>query len=171
MMAEKEWIGLESALERMATDYDKFRDLSLKQRKALIENNIPALSAVLLEMEDVADSIFLMDDRRRMHMEILSEGCEKEILNLEDLLDEWPSYEASSLRENAKRLRGIRAEIEALAKVNAVLIRSSREFLQATVEAIVRGPNSKRAMQKAYGSNGMIQREKPVVRNMLNRRG
>jgi hypothetical protein len=171
MQANHEWTGLTAALERMASDYEQFRLLSLKQRKALIENDVPAITAVLLEMEDVADSIFLMDDRRRMHMEILSEGSAKEILNLEELVDLWPTFESAPLLQNAKRLRTLRAEIESLAKVNAALIRSSREFVQATIEALVRSPQSGRVVQKAYGSNGLMQREKPVVRNMLNRRG
>ena len=143
----------------------------MRQRTALIENKLTDLTTVLTEMEDVADSIFLMDDRRRMHMEILSEGAPREVLNLEDMLDLWPTFDGMAILATANRLRKVRAEIEALTKVNAALIRSSREILQTPVEALVRIPNPKTPMQKVYGSDGAIPRERPAVRNLLNKRG
>ena len=169
MSVQKEWQGLKAALEKMLLDYTRFKELALKQRKALIENDIPTLTAVQADMEIVADAVFLMDDRRRMHMEILSEAGNRELVNLRELAELWPDLDFKPLEETAAKLRAIRQDIEAVVRVNAALIRSSRNLIQTTVEAIVRGP--KKHQQKTYGSTGTMNLEKAPARNLVNRKG
>ncbi len=169
MSVQKEWQGLKAALEKMLQDYTRFKELALTQRKALIENDIPSLTTVQAEMEIVADAVFLMDDRRRMHMEILSEAGQRELVNLRELAELWPDLDFKPLEETAAKLRAIRQDIEAVVRVNAALIRSSRNLIQTTVEAIVRGPN--KHQQKTYGSTGTMNLEKAPARNLVNRKG
>lgn len=172
MHVEKEWQGLKTALEKMVVDYTHFKGLALKQRRALIENDVPTLTTILTEMETVADSVFLMDDRRRMHMELLSEAGDREMVNLRELAELWPELDFKPLEEAAAKLRVLRQEIEALVKVNAALIRSSRNLIQATVEAIVQSPGANGVKpQKVYGANGAMCRDKTPVRNLLNKKG
>lgn len=172
MQAEQQWMGLARSLEQMAVDYDQFRDLCLKQRRSLIQNEHAALASISREMEILADDIYLMDERRRMHMEILSEASDREMLNLEELADLWPSFDFESIRVAAKRLRAIRTEIDKIVRVNAALIQSSRGLIQATMEAIVRIPDALHPIsQKVYGANGVMAPSRPAVRNLLNRKG
>lgn len=172
MKMEKEWQGLKASLEKMLVDYGHFKVLALRQRKALIENNVAELTVILTEMETVAEAVFLMDDRRRMHMELLSDAGNREMVNLRELAELWPELDFKPLEETAAKLRALRSEIEGLVKVNAALIRSSRALIQHTVECIVQGPRSKNAKsQKGYGSDGAITRDKLPARNLVNRKG
>ena len=172
MHAEQQWQGLRTALEKMFFDYSQFRELCLKQRRALIQNEHKELILIAQEMESLASAIFLMDDRRRMHMEILSEASDREIVNLDELADLWPNFDFEPIRVAAKQLRGMRSEIEKLVRVNAALIQSSRNLIQSTVEAIVRIPDSKHPVsQKVYGANGVMTPNRPPVRSLLNRKG
>jgi len=161
-----------SALEQLVSLHETFRGASQRQRRALIEHDVDGLTVILTEMENLADEIFLVDSRRRMHMEILSESDDREILNLKELALLWPSMDFSPLSAAADRLRTLRAEIEQLTRVNTALINASRQLVQTTVEAIVRAPlKADTVAQKTYGSTGSMNRDKSPARNLINRKG
>jgi len=171
MQPEQEWIGLKASLESLVAEYENFRVLCVRQRKALIENDITSLSTVLPQLEASADSILLIDDRRRMHMEILSEASTHEMLNLRELASEWPNLDFTCLEDSAAKLRAIRKEIEGVVRTNAALINSSRHIIHLTLDALVHLPEAgARTAQVIYGAQGTVQRNS-TVRNLLNRKG
>lgn len=174
MLGEKDWNGLKSALEQMFADYHKFLELSKRQKRALIEHKVDDLREILLDMEVVADSIFLMDARRRMHMEILAEMQQKEILQISELLKLYPDVNATTYLSIVADLRSIRKDIERITHVNAALINSSRQIIQTTVEAIVHAPSEKAQISstKTYGSDGAMRKARSIVpRNLFNQKG
>jgi hypothetical protein len=174
MLGEKEWHGLQAALEQMRTDYQRFLELSKKQKTVLIQHDASALQEVMAALEQTADSIYLMDARRRMHMEILADMQGKEVLRLLDLVALWPELDATPFATLVKDLQTLRTDIEAITRINSALIQSSRQFLQATVEAVVLAPGEKKNVQatRTYGADGQLRKARTQVpRNLINRRG
>ncbi|GEM_PF-2743600 len=174
MLGEKEWQGLQAALEQMLVDYRKFFDLCRKQKQALIQHRVDELQSIINELENCADSIYLMDSRRRMHMELLADMRGQDVLRLLDLVKLWPEVDATPFTNLLQDLQNIRKEIEGISKINAALIQSSRQMLQATVEAVVMAPGEKaRALAtRTYGADGQMRKTRTQPpRNLINRRG
>ena len=169
---EQEWEGLRTALEKLALDHEHFCELSLRQRTALIENRVDDLNVVLVELETLADGIFQMDTRRKLHMERLADFSGSDVLNLKDLAGRWSQLDIETLEAPARRIRKARTQIASLTQTNTALIQNARQLNHAMVVAMVRIPSTG-AMRsnKVYGSNGATHRTEPAVRNIINRRG
>lgn len=173
MEAELHWNGLRTALEKLVLDYGRFREAILKQRRALMEHRIEELLQVNHELEGIADTIFSMDARRRMHMEILSELAQSEVLQLDGLAGLWPQFDFAPLQTAAQQLRDVRADLEQVVRINTSLIESSRNLNQVMIEAMLRKPtNPQTPVQKVYGANGLMHTDaRAQSRSLLNRRG
>lgn len=174
MLGEMEWQGLQAALEQMLVDYKKFYELCRKQKHALIQHQVDELQIIINDLENCADSIYLMDSRRRMHMELLADMRGQDVLRLVDLIQLWPEMDAAPFTALLHDLQSIRKEIESISKVNAALIHSSRQMLHATVEAVVMAPGEKTKIQatRTYGADGQLRKSRTQPpRNLINRRG
>lgn len=172
MKAEQELSGLKSVLSRMADDYGAFRNLALRQRKSLIENDMETLREVLIEMETLADGIFRKDEHRIAHLAALSKESGKEVLDVRSLATLWPDLDFNPIFEIVDRLKAFRNEIEKLVEVNRSLIQSSRKSIQLFMEALVQDPDLRSRRQgKTYDASGIMTSKTGVVRNLVNRRG
>lgn len=94
-----------------------------------------------------------------------------EILTLQELAKYWPDFDSTEIFASADKLRTIRTDLIKVTKLNTALTLRAQSYVQSMVNLLVRIPGKGNTRPKVYDAKGKLNRSKPAVRNLLNRRG
>lgn len=173
MAVEKEWELLGVILTRITELYERYREVLLAQRRAVIENNVQNMLTLNGEMEIINESLTRLEQRRLGHMIALSESAGCEILNIQDLVSVFPHLDGAGLQVKASALKTIVAAVRRLTHTNADMIEMSRKVVKVTMHTILsQNVDPRDKAWRTYGVSGTYARtvkREPV--HLVNRRG
>jgi hypothetical protein len=132
-----EWSNLSAILERLCYYYTKCRDALIVQKQAVIQNNVQELMRIQTELESVGESIARMEARRAQVMDKLARSASREIVNLADLIAEFPTCDPKALLPHRETLRRLQVEIRRLTGTNAEILELSRSIVQNSMRTIL----------------------------------
>ncbi|MBF0431974.1 MAG: flagellar export chaperone FlgN [Fibrobacteria bacterium] len=169
-----EWQKLESNLSRQLINYEKCLDTGLKQRIALVNNNLEQNQAINKAQDRlIARSQTLEQERvgivKEFCMSLLKNGygsfLNDEAIKCEELYPYMPEEIAETIKNQVALLKTKVAQIKELHTINVALIQSARTINHATIQIITGLSDKKPAQQsKTYGTNGqMVQNKKQKI--------
>lgn len=172
MSIDKEIKGMVQLLARMADDYDRFQELVLDQRAALVENNVTKLGSILPQMENITEQIFAKNDNRIAFMTLISQKYGSELQKIAEIQAAFPDEDYTELMKVSERVQNTRNEVAHQVEVNAALLHSATHKNQMLMEAVLRVPaRFKAGVTPTYNAKGSTAVRKNEAINLFNRRG
>jgi len=173
MNFEKEFETLALVLGKMREQYAKFKDMLIKQRAAIIANNITELAEILTQIESVTESINRLDDRRAYNSDILVENAGLESKTIRDIVKAYPEFDGAKLETVALELKKEVMEVKNISASNAELLEISRSIIKETMKTIMtQNTDPRDKAWRTYGNSGSYSRtvrREPV--HLVNRQG
>lgn len=173
MNFEKEFDALTLVLGKMKEQYVKFKELLVKQRAAIIANNIPELSDILPQIEQLNENINRLDARRAFNADILIENAGLESKTIRDIVKAYPEYDGAKLEQVALELKKEVLNVKTISASNSELLEISRSIIKETMKTIMtQNTDPRDKAWRTYGNSGSYSRtvrREPV--HLVNQRG
>lgn len=173
MTVDEEWLLLGKALEKIALLYGKYQVALKAQRKAVVENKALDLLPLQTEMDAIAENLDRLEKRRLSHMENISRYAGRELLNIQDLVKEFPHLDGEYLASRARMVKEKTQEMRRLTKANVELMEISRNVIRVTLHTVMsQNTDPRDKAWRTYGAAGQYAgavRRAPI--HMVNKRG
>jgi len=173
MNLEKEFDTLALVLGKMKEQYVKFKEMLIKQRMAIIANDIQELSAILPQIELINENINRLDVRRTYNAEILIENASFEAKTIRDIVKAYPELDGEKLEKAALELKKEVQDVKTMSASNSELLEISRSIIKETMKTIMtQNTDPRDKAWRTYGNSGSYSRtvrREPV--HLVNKRG
>jgi len=173
MNFEKEFETLALVLCKMKEQYVIFKELLVKQRAAIIANNISELAEILTHIESVTENINRLDVRRAYNTDMLTENVGLETKTIRDIVKAYPEFDGTKLENIALELKKEVTDVKKISASNAELLEISRSIIKETMKTIMtQNTDPRDRAWRTYGNSGSysrIVRREPV--HLVNKQG
>jgi len=173
MNLEKEFETLTVVLGKMKEQYVIFKETLVKQRAAIIANNITELTDVLAEIEGITENINRLEARRTYNADILAQNACLETKTIRDIVKAYPEFNGSKLETIALELKKEVMTVKNMSASNTELLEISRSIIRETMKTIMTQDIDPRDRAwRTYGNSGSYSRtvrREPI--HLVNRQG
>jgi transcriptional regulator of heat shock response len=173
MNLENEFEGLVAVLGKIKEQYIAYKDLLLKQRAAIIANNITELTEVLTQIENLNENINRLEARRIYNTDTLAINANQEVKTISDIIKAYPEYNGAKLENAAMELKKVAMEVKHYSTSNAELLEISRNIVKETMKTIMtQDVDPRDRAWRTYGNSGGYSRtvrREPV--HLVNKKG
>ena len=173
MNFKKEFETLALVLAKMKEQYVIFKELLVKQRGAIIANNISELAEILAQIESVTENINRLDVRRAYNSDMLVENAELETKTIRDIVKAYPEFDGAKLENIALELKKEIMDVKKISASNTELLEISRSIIKETMKTIMtQNTDPRDKAWRTYGNSGSYSRtvrREPV--HLVNKQG
>jgi len=173
MNLEKEFETLTVLLGKMKEQYVIFKEALVKQRAAIIANNITELTNVLAEIESITENINRLEARRAYNADILAQNAYLETKTIRDIVKAYPEFDGSKLEAIALELKREVMTVKDMSASNTELLEISRSIIKETMKTIMTQDIDPRDRAwRTYGNSGTYSRtvrREPI--HLVNKQG
>ncbi len=173
MNFEKEFETLIVVLGKMKEQYIKFKETLVKQRTAIITNNLTELTDALNEIENINENINRLEARRAYNADILAHNAYLETKTIRDIVKAYPEFDGSKLETVSLELKKEVMAVKNMSASNSELLEISRSIIKETMKTIMtQNVDPRDRAWRTYGNSGAYSRtvrREPV--HLVNRQG
>ncbi|MCL2260371.1 MAG: flagellar protein FlgN [Fibromonadales bacterium] len=173
MNFEKEFDALTLVLDKMKEQYVKFKELLIKQRAAIIANDIQELTDILPKIEQINENISRLDVRRAYNADILIENADLKEKTIREIVKAYPEYDGTKLEKAALELKKEVFDVKTMSASNSELLEISRSIIKETMKTIMtQNTDPRDKAWRTYGNSGSYSRtvrREPV--HLVNKQG
>lgn len=173
MNSEKELDTLVIILDKVREQYTIYKDTLVKQREAIISNNITDLTELLTKIESVNDHINRLETNCVYSVDMLALNAGLQSKTIRDIVKAFPEYNGSKLENAASELKKITQEVKTISASNTELLEISRSIIKETMSTIMtQNVDPRDRAYRTYGNTGGYSRtvrREPV--HLVNQRG
>lgn len=170
---KREFETLIIILDKMREQYRIYKETLVKQRTAIITNNITELGEILSQLDLINENINRLESRRIYNFEVLAANAGLETKTIRDIVKAYPEYDGKKLEEVAQELKKNAMEVKKISDSNAELLEISRNIIKETMKVIMtQNTDPRDRAYRTYSNAGAYSRtisRAPV--HLINRRG
>jgi hypothetical protein len=173
MSPGQEFDTLVVILGKIKEQYTLYKETLVKQRTAIITNNITELTEVIGCIENISENIDRLETRRIYNMELLAHNTNTEIKTIRDIVKSFPELDGKKLENVSSELKKEALEVRRISESNAELLEISRDIVKETMKTIMlQNVDPRDRAWRTYGNGGGYARavtRAPI--HLVNRQG
>ncbi|MDR0517935.1 MAG: flagellar protein FlgN [Fibromonadaceae bacterium] len=171
--SEKEFGNLIIILDKLKGQYSLYKEILVKQRNAIVTNNIEELTELLLKIENANENIERLEGRCAHNVDILAMSAGLESKTIRDIVKAFPQFNSKKLENAALELKKVVQEVKNISATNAELLEISKSIIKETMSTIMtQNVDPRDRAWRTYGNNGGYSRtvrREPV--HLVNKQG
>jgi len=159
MNCEREFENLIEILIKLKEQYGAYKQTLIKQREAIVTNDITELTALLNEIETMNEHINRLEGRCTYNVDILAINANLESKTIRDIIKAYPEFDVKKLEAIALELKKESMETRKIATSNADILEISKNIVKETMKTIMtQNVDPRDRAYRTYGNTGCYSR-------------